>query len=744
MRHIRIFILILVLIAYMPASYSQTINNDTKKPKLGLVLSGGGARGFAHIGVIKVLEEEGIDVDIIGGTSMGSIVGGLYAIGYSIYEIEEMALTQNWDEVMNDKIIRNNLGFYEKYNDERHILTLALSGRKIAIPPGLVYGQNVTHLLTQLTNPAFQVKDFKEFEKPFLCIATDLLSGQAIQLDTGNLALAIRSSMSVPSVFAPVEYGPYYLVDGGVINNFPAAEVRKLGADYLIGVDIQTPLYKQEEIDDLVKVLSQSIFLNGEDAFNKNIALTDFMIYPEIDPFTAMDFDRADSLIARGEKKTREILPQLNHFLDSIGYERKSVRGKDNSFPDMDMLYVDRVIFRGNKKIKTKYLSKQLDIDAGDQISIKELDKRINHLYGTKLFHSIYYDLEYDSSGETTIIIDLEEASLFDLNAGVHYNDYSKAGLLLNLTGRNLGISNGRLSIDLALGSVSRFSTEYVVDRGFLPGFGLDLVAFNQYGFNYSDGKRVLSYDIGIARTAGYGLMTFRNVMRLRMGYELEENNISQDVSIIDFEDLSNLSINFFADFKVDTYDQFTFPNKGFYFYGKWIVGAGDMTDVNIDENGNLIYTEDYYEFTSVSADLAGVFEINKNFSLLPSLYFRKLVGNIVPETRQSYLGGFQKTYIDSYRPFPGYDFMEINGNTIILPAIELRYRFWQKHYLSTKAHFLSVDLDFDKGIDQNDFYYGLVLSYSYSSPFGPITLSMAEGFPRNKMVFDLSLGFWF
>lgn len=743
MRCFKFFLLIILISTASAASYSQSAKSNNN-PKIGLVLSGGGARGFAHIGVIKVLEEEGIDVDVIGGTSMGSIVGGLYAIGYSIYEIEDMALSQNWDEVLNDKITRNNLGFYEKYNDDRHIVTLAISGRKISIPPGLVYGQNVTHLLTQLTNPAFQVRDFKEFDKPFLCMATDLLSGQAIQLDTGNLALSIRSSMSVPSVFAPMKYGPYYLVDGGVTNNFPAAEVKKLGADYLIGVDIQTPLFKQEEIDDLVKVLSQSIFLNGEEAFEKNVAITDFMIYPEIDPFTALDFDRADSLIKRGEKKAREILPQLRQFLDSIGYEPESVRGRDNIFPEMDMLYVDRVLFRGNEKVSNKYLTKQLDIHAGDQISIKELDKRINNLYGTKLFHSVYYDLEYDTSGETLIIIDLEEAALFDLSAGVHYNDYTKAGLLLNLTSRNLGFPNGRLSLDLALGSVSRFTAEYVVDRGFSPGFGLNFNVFNQYGYNYDEGKKIFSYDIGVARTAGYGLMTFRNVMRLRLGYELEENNISQDVSIIDFEDLSNLSINFFADFTVDTYDQFTFPNKGFYFYGKWMVGAGDMTDVNSDINGNLIYTEDYYNFTSMSADLSGVVTLNKNFSFLPSIYFRKELGDVVPETRQSYLGGFQKTYIDSYRPFPGYDFMEINGNTVILPAMELRYRFWQKHYLSTKANLLSVDLDFDKGIDQNIFYYGLVLSYSYSSPFGPITISMAEGFPKNKIVFDLSLGFWF
>ncbi len=731
------FILFLVL----PQVQAQSTENV---PKIGLVLSGGGARGFAHIGVIKVLEEEGIDVDFIGGTSMGSIIGGLYAMGYSIYEIEEIALTQDWDYALNDRISRRELGFYEKYDNEKYVLSLALSGRKISIPPGLVYGQNVTQLLTQLTDPSFQSVDFNDLDKPFLCMATDLLSGNAIKLDTGNLAMAIRSSMSVPSAFAPVEYGPYYLVDGGVINNFPAEHVKNLGADYLIGVDIQTPLYQQNEINNLVQVLSQSIFLNSEAEFNRNMELIDFLIKPTIDPFTAMDFNRADSLIKRGEEKARELIPQLRKFLDSIGHQPEIVRGKSNAFPDMDVLYVNRVVYYGNKKISDKFLSRQLDIHSGDQISLIDLNEKISQLYGTKLFHTVYYELEYSNSGETIIKIFVDEAALFDVNVGAHYNDYSKAGLLLNLTSRNLGIRNGRLSIDLALSKVARFSSEYVVDNGLIPGFGVNLNLFNQYGYTYDEGKKVISYDIGVARTQGYGLMTFKNFMRLKLGFELELNNVSQDISIIDFENLSNFSGSLLADFTLDTYDRIYFPKKGLYLNGKFELGGGENTEIDTDENGILIYDLVDYTFYAITGRLEGVVNINKNFSMIPAFYFRQVIGENVVFSKISSFGGFQKTYIESYLPFPGYDFMQIEGHTALFPSINLRYNFWDHHYFCLKTNFLSIDLNLDKSFDDNDFYYGAVLSYSYNSPFGPISLSMAKAFPLNKYVFDLSLGFWF
>jgi len=735
--------IVCVFLLFILLPHLAKTQSDQHSPKIGLVLSGGGARGFAHIGVIKVLEEEGIDVDYIGGTSMGSIVGGLYAMGYSIYEIEHMALTQDWDYVLNDKMYRRDLGFYEKLDNEKYVFTLPITSRKISIPPGLVYGQNVTQLLTKLTVPAFQSVDFNDLEKPFLCMATDLLSGEAIKLDTGNLAIAIRASMSVPSAFAPVEYGPYYLVDGGVLNNFPAEYVKNLGADYIIGVDISTPLYKKDEITNILEILSQSIFLNGEAVYKRNLKQVDLLIKPDIEPFTALDFARADSLIKRGEEYARKMIPQIRSFLDSIGHQPEIVRGKSNAFPDMDGLYVNHVLFVGNKKVTDKYLSRQLEIYSGDYISMSELDKRIRILYGTKLFHNVYYELDYSDSGETIITVHVEEASLFDVNVSAHYNDYTKAGFLLNLTSRNLGIPNGRLSVDLALGRVARFTSEYVVDNGLTPGFGLNFNLFNQYGYQYEENKKLFSFDMGVARSQGFGLITFKNIMRLKLGYELEQNNISQNVSLIDFDKFTNLCGNVFANFTIDTYDRTYFANKGFRLFGKFEYGGGENTELILN-NDEINYIPLNFTFTALTAKIKGIVKVSNNISFIPSFYMRKVWGENVVFTKLNSFGGFQKTYIESYLPFPGYEFMEINGHTALYPSVRFRYNLWKNHYLSVDGNMLSINLDFDKGINENEFYFGWIASYSYYSPFGPISLSAAQAYPKSKFVFDISIGFWF
>ena len=739
-----LFIVGLLLIVLINPVSSQ--NSDKKKrPKVGLVLSGGGARGFAHIGVIKVLEEEGIKVDFIGGTSMGSIIGGLYAMGYSIDSIEKISIAQDWEKVMNDHINREEKDFEEKYDEDTHILSLQLKNKRVSIPPGLVYGQKTLSLLSRLTVPTFQTTDFKDLNTPFLCMATDLLSGKAIKMDTGNLAVAIRASMSVPSAFVPIEYGPYYLVDGGLINNMPAKEVKAMGADILIGVDIQTPLYEQEEIKNLIQVMSQAIFLNSESTFQENIAEIDFLIKPDIDPYTSMDFNSADSLILRGEKKARQMIPQLRAFMDSVGLEPVDARRFVNTFPVMDAIYVNEISVIGADKIDEDLLLSSLNIEDESFVTIKELDESIGLVYGTKLFHTISYQFKQNTEGHVTLVIDVKEASTYRVNVGVHYNDYAKAGLLLNLTGRNVGVQNGRLSLDFVLGKVFRGSAKYVVDHGLKPGFGGDIDLFLQQGYLYDTlGKKALSYNMNVIQHHGYGLMSYKNKYRFRLGYELESILISQEISFINFDKLGNISGEVFTDFVIDTYNKRYMPTKGKYFLGRFSLGSGKNTEININKNGEVNYTDFHFNYYVFDIFWSQAFSIGDHFVIQPEFYYRKNFGTGMPLSKLATFGGFTQSYLASYRPFPGYEFMELSGHTAFHPEVIVRHNFWTNHYLSFIGRFLSLNLVLEDELSENDFYYGWQVEYTYYSMIGPISFSVAEAFPRKKIVFDFSLGFWF
>ena len=208
---------------------------DRQRPRVGLALSGGGAKGFAHIGVLKVLESAGVPIDCISGTSMGSIVGALYAIGYSVDEIEAIALESDWEDIFSDAITRRDRPIEQKLVEDRYLLSLPLVGTKIGLPRGLIAGQKVSALLDRLTLPVHGQTSFRELPIPFSCVATDIVTGEAVVLDSGFLPEAIRASMAIPSAFTPVEIDGRLLVDGMLVRNFPVQDVIDLGADLVVG-----------------------------------------------------------------------------------------------------------------------------------------------------------------------------------------------------------------------------------------------------------------------------------------------------------------------------------------------------------------------------------------------------------------------------------------------------------------------------------------------------------------------------
>jgi len=228
----------LLPIAFLLLPITSFSQETTKRPKIGLVLSGGGAKGFAHIGVLKVLEEAGVKVDYIAGTSMGAVIGGLYASGYSATQIDSIFYNTDFDELLQDYIPRSSKSFYEKRNDQMYALTLPFDKLKIGVPIALSKGMYNYNLLSKLTHKVRHVRDFNKLPIPFLCIATDIEKGEQVILKEGYLAQAMLASSAFPSLFSPVEIDGKLLIDGGVVNNYPVEEIRKMGADIVIGVDV--------------------------------------------------------------------------------------------------------------------------------------------------------------------------------------------------------------------------------------------------------------------------------------------------------------------------------------------------------------------------------------------------------------------------------------------------------------------------------------------------------------------------
>ena len=342
------YLLLLLALVFTPLTLRAQPAADP--PQVGLALSGGGVKGFAHIGVLKVLEEINMPIDYLAGTSMGSIVGALYATGYRADALEKMTLTTDWRYFFSDTPRRRYLSMEGKRWDARYIGSLPIRpGFQVELPTGLIAGQRVADLLSHLTWPVHHIEDFTQLPIPFVCVATDLATGDAVVLNRGYLPDALRASMAVPTVFRPVQIDSLLLADGGIVRNLPAEDVRQLGADVVIGVDVSSPLKTSSELTSITKILGQTVGFQVQFSTREQREASDYLIRPEMDGISLFDFDQIAAMIDRGEAAARAMLPELQALADSLN--RLRLPPPTYKPPRADSVYINDLKIEGLHRI---------------------------------------------------------------------------------------------------------------------------------------------------------------------------------------------------------------------------------------------------------------------------------------------------------------------------------------------------------------------------------------------------------
>ncbi|HET7457077.1 MAG TPA: patatin-like phospholipase family protein, partial [Gemmatimonadaceae bacterium] len=310
-----------------PAPITSRFPLTGSPPTVALVLSGGSAKAFAHIGVLKVVEQVGLPVDLVTGTSMGGIVGGLYAIGYTPAMLERVALGTDWDGVFQGAARRDQLRPAQKLGDGRWVLTFPIRGGRVRLPAGLVPRQRVDDVLTRLTWSVPDARDFRAFPIPFAAVATDLETGESVRLDHGVLSDALQASMALPGVFAPMKLDGHSYVDGGVARNLPAQDARDMGATVVVCVDVSDPLLPADSLESAADVLLQTITFQMQRSNEAQRKLCDVLITPDITGLPATSFTKAAVWIARGEAAAEAVRPRLREIADSV----RALRGGSGS-----------------------------------------------------------------------------------------------------------------------------------------------------------------------------------------------------------------------------------------------------------------------------------------------------------------------------------------------------------------------------------------------------------------------------
>ncbi|MCK9452823.1 MAG: patatin-like phospholipase family protein [Bacteroidales bacterium] len=726
--------MLLVTLMWPYLLLAQQVDSAQKRPKLGLVLSGGGAKGFAHIGAIKVFEEAGLKFDYVGGTSMGSIIGGLYALGYNSDEMMRIISNQNWSHLLSDRIPRRYIPIEEKYNADRFVTTFPFRKRKIQLRQGLYSGEMIDLLLAHYTSQAYLYDSFSDLPLPFLCIGTNLEDGSSVILDKGILHQAMRASMSIPSYFTPINIDGTVLVDGGVVNNYPVQEVRDMGADIIVGVDVQAGLHRREQLTSMTKIMEQITAFHRTKANILGKEKTDIYINPEMGGFDMMSFDANDTIIKLGEAAARRELPRLKKLADSLNAFGGGNDRKLDAKP-LDSVFVASIQYRGLKNVSRSFLEGALQFEAREWIHMDEITSGILSAYGSGFFESVKYHFLPDIEG-VVLVIEVDEASSGILGAGIHYDSDYKVALLLNATFKNVLYKGSKLFIDLNLGENSRLSAFYLIDRGRKPGLGFKFSTFSLQFNDYDKDIIVDVFNTNQNKVEVFTQVSRRKTLQFRTGFEYEYIKLDTKLDGAFGADY-NSYFSLFANWMADTYDRSSFPTRGIQFNlkAKYIIPVAQNWDENIFSNA-LMFQLKFNKNTPLSPR-----------STLQSGFFAgfTIKDNLPPPQHWFILGGqSQNTYYDGFIPFYGLRFIEEAGLYTLVGNFAWQYNFHRKLYLSLKLNLGVIDSDFEDMVKNFNPIVGVGVALGYDSFIGPIEVSLMGSNQNDGIMSFVNIGYWF
>jgi NTE family protein len=730
-----------------------------QRPKVGVVLSGGGAKGMAHIGALKIMEEAGVKIDYIGGTSMGAIVGALYASGYTATQLDSMFRAVNFGNLIQDNLPRSAKSFYEKEDSERYALTLPFNNFRVTVPSGFSSGQNIYNELIRLLYHVKDVEDFSKLPIPFVCIATNVETGEEVVLRQGYLPEAIVASGTLPSLFEPTSIEGKMLIDGGVVNNYPIEKVREMGADIIIGVDVQHGLSDREALGSATEILLQINNYRTVQAMQKKAADTDIYIKPKIDQYSVIDFGRIGDIIKSGEVAAIEHFAQLKEIGSPPPVktlEPVRVMGLKDS------ITVNSMVLRGSNSKMRGFVKGKLRFNLGEPVSFEKFQQGINNLTATGRFRSNRYKLISNFGGQDLIMTLEDTPNTSFLRLGVHYDDLYKSAALLNYTRKELLFTNDVASFDLILGDNLRYNLEYYIDKGSYWSFGINsrfndfqqdipfaLISsnfdvppglnVNSLNFNVTDITNQLyiqtvlreefAFILGVEhKFIKYGTRTFGN---LPGNTEAILPNTAEGRTL--FEKSNYYST--YARLVLDTYDDTYFPRKGLLFDGDFHYYL-----LSSDFNNN------FKDFSVSKARMGMALPLGNKWALNVETEGGFKLGTSSVSTFDFVLGGFGATLINNFVPFYGYDFLSLPGNSYVKAYARLDFEVAPKNHFLFAANFANVDDDLFRTGEwfAAPNFSGYGLGYAWESFVGPLQLMYSWSPEGNNYNVFISLGHWF
>ena len=718
-----------------------SVYSQEQRKKVGVVLSGGGAKGVAHIKALKVIEEAGIPIDYIVGTSMGSIVGGLYAIGYTPEQLDSMVRKQDWTFLLSDRIKRSAMSLTERERSAKYIVSLPFTKNpKAAMSGGIIKGQNLANLFSDLTMGYHDSINFNKLPIPFACVSANVVNGDQIVFHDGVLSTAMRASMAIPGVFTPVRKDSMVLVDGGIVNNYPADVAKAMGADIIIGVDVQNALKSADKLNSAPDILGQIVDLTCQTNHEKNVELTDTYIKVNVDGFSSASFTPAaiDSLMRRGEEAARAQWNSLIALKKEIGIPDNYVpkqHGPYSSLSNSRTVYVTDISFSGVEADDKKWLMKKCNLKENSNITTQQIEQAVYQLRGSHSYSSASYTLTDTPEGYHLNFL-LEEKYEKRINLGIRFDSEEMASILLNTTLSHRALRGSRLSITGRLNKNPYVLVDYSFGSNMLRKLGVSYM-FKYNDINLYDKKDkvdniTFSYHRGDLNLSD---IYFRN-FKFQLGLRYEYFNYKSVLYNTDYiaENLKSQGFaSYYALAHFDTYDKKYFPDKGMSFRADYSL----YTD-------NMVNYDGHAPFSALSADFEPTVRLTRRVYLLPALYGRVLIGRDIAIPYLNYVGGeVAGRYMNQQLPFYGIHNLQVFDNSVVVGRLQLRYRLGMRHYITLTGNYAKQSESFFD-ILKGDDVWGGGAGYAYNSIIGPISVTFDMSNWDQKLGVYFNLGYYF
>ncbi len=713
---------------------------DDVYPKVGLVLSGGGARGFAHVGAIKVLEEIGIPIDFLAGTSMGSIIGGLYASGYTAQDLGTVIHEVDWEDVFSDTPPRELWSYQKKRDSSKYILNVSFNRKGFVMPQGLTSGQKISNLMAFLTLSVSDIHDFDNLPIPYRAVAADIVTGEEVVLDHGSLAEAMRASMSVPGVFTPITRDGHLLVDGGIVNNLPVELVKEMGADIVIAIDISSPLKSKEELGNPISILNQMVGLQMMKTTQAQRQAADIVIIPDLGQYSSASFTDAVAISELGEKFTRLKYDELQALLTDIRATRPASRQVPQSaIQRLEEVYIEDIRISNSRLYDEQILLKLLDPQIGATLNPDLLEQRITEIFSTGRYDTVKFTLSPGTKQNGHILeLHLQERKqgLHELRFGMNYEsrfddaEEDKMVFLVNATLNNLTGAGSSWLNDFQFVNLTKLESEYFQPlwKGFFV--APRIYNYEDYQIIYQDKESVARYDrseFGAGLRIGTFISRFGEVS---LGFLFEEIDVTPSTAVEEelfpqFDDVLT-SVTFRS--RIDQLDTFPFPHSG--------------RLLNIDYHFATTEIGGDADFHTLSLDYWGYYGLSER----STLGLRLQAGTDFDTDSRSYkhflLGGRDS--------FVGYKVDECQGPHLGAVGLEYRYRFHELPsavgggiFAVANANAGNVWDSYDEMTEDFSLRYGGSLGIGVNTILGPVRADFAMGNGGRQVVY-LNIGYKF